>query len=158
MAVAGTTSVNTLLLSANDIDDAVLLNNRVTYRTTVDQAGLLVLTAGVPTNLLVQGNFIYRKNTTTANGSLVAIGGTVANATGFIIGNYVQTLTTTADKLTPPPPASPSSENRVSGVGQRNQLRHPAPTLRGSIPRPWKGSRRKAEAHAPASLCQPCFT
>lgn len=112
----GTTSVNTLLLSANDIDDAVLLNNRVTYQTTVDQAGLLVLTAGVPTNLLVQGNFIYRKNTTTANGSLVAIGGTVANATGFIIGNYVQTLTTTADKLTPASTGLAFFENRVSGV------------------------------------------
>jgi len=112
----GTTSVNTFVLSANDIDDCVLIGNRITYVTTVDQAGLLVLTAGVPTNLLAQGNMVYRKNTTTANGSLIAIGGTVANATGFLIGNYVQTLTTTTDKLTPASTGLGFFGNYVSGV------------------------------------------
>ena len=112
----GTTSVNTFVLSANDIDDCVIINSRVTYVTTVDQAGLLVLTAGVPTNLWMVGNHVYRKNTTTANGSLLSIGGTVANATGFVADNRIQTLTTTADKIVQASSGLGFFNNTVSGV------------------------------------------
>jgi hypothetical protein len=93
----GTTSVNSFVLTANDIDSCSLLDNVITQVTTVDAAILLTVTAGVLTNLMVERNYGYRKNTTTANGSLINVGGTTS--TGYVALNRVQTLTTTADKL-----------------------------------------------------------
>ena len=146
----GTTSVNTLLLSANDIDDAVLLNNRVTYQTTVDQAGLLVLTAGVPTNLLVQGNFIYRKNTTTANGSSSPLAAPWPTRPGSSSATTCRPSRPPPTSSPPPPPASRFFENRVSGVVNATGFVIPgADFLRGSIPRPWKGSRREGRGSRP---------
>lgn len=93
----GTTSMNSMVLSANDIDGAILMRNQVTQNSTVDAAILMTITAGVLTNLLCLNNYGYRKNTTTANGSLINVGGTTS--TGVVGDNRVQTLTTTADKL-----------------------------------------------------------
>lgn len=93
----GTTSVNSFLLTANDIERAVISGNTITQATTVDAAILLTVTAGVLTNFDATYNRGYRNNTTTAGGSLINVGGTTS--TGFVSNNYVQTLTTTADKI-----------------------------------------------------------
>lgn len=110
----GTTSVNSFLLSANDIDGATLLYNTVTQVTTVDAAILVTVSAGVLTNFSAGFNKGYRKNTTTANGSLVNVGGTTS--TGFVFNNYVQTLTTTADKLFTTTVGLAAFNNYVTGV------------------------------------------
>jgi len=47
----GTTSVNTFILSANDINRLTVIGNVVKYATTVDAAGLIVISAGILTNL-----------------------------------------------------------------------------------------------------------
>lgn len=110
----GTTSVNSFVLTANDIDSANLSTNQITMVTTVDAAILITVTAGVLTNFLAESNVGYRKNTTTANGSLINVGGTTS--TGYVIGNYVQTLTTTTDKLFTTTVALSAFENKVTGV------------------------------------------
>lgn len=110
----GTTSVNTFLLSANDIDSAVLRRNRVKLARTVDAAILVVITAGVVTNLDCGDNVAYSAQTTTANGSLINVGGTTS--TGWVYRNYVQTLTTTSDKLYTTTVGLSAFENRVTGV------------------------------------------
>lgn len=110
----GTTSVNSFVLTANDINNCSLLRNQVTQVTTVDAAILLTVTAGVLTNLKVDGNIGYRKNTTTANGSLINVGGTTS--TGVVQNNKVQTLTTTADKLFTTTVGLSAFNNLVSGV------------------------------------------
>jgi hypothetical protein len=78
----GTTSVNSFVLTANDIDSCSLIDNVISQVTTVDAAILLTVTAGVLTNLVCERNYGYRKNTTTANGSLINVGGTTS--TGFV--------------------------------------------------------------------------
>lgn len=110
----GTTSVNSFVLTANDIDSCTLARNQITQVTTVDAAILITVTAGVLTNFLADSNIGYRKNTTTANGSLINVGGTTS--TGYVIGNKVQTLTTTSDKLFTTTVALAAFENRVTGV------------------------------------------
>jgi len=110
----GTTSVNTFLLSANDIDSATLRRNRIKLARTADAAILAVITAGVLTNFEAGDNFAYSAQTTTANGSLVNVGG--STSTGWVYRNYAQTLTTTSDKLFPTTSGLSAFENRVSGV------------------------------------------
>jgi hypothetical protein len=110
----GTTSVNSFVLTANDIDACTLSRNQITQVTTVDAAILITVTAGVLTNFLAELNLGYRKNTTTANGSLINVGGTTS--TGFVAKNQVQTLTTTSDKLFTTTVGLAAFENRVTGV------------------------------------------
>jgi hypothetical protein len=110
----GTTSVNSFVLTANDIDSATLSRNAICQVTTVDAAILLTVTAGVLTNLTVDWNRGYRKNTTTANGSLINVGGTTS--TGFVAHNQVQTLTTASDKLFVTTVGLAAFENRVTGA------------------------------------------
>lgn len=110
----GTTSVNTAILTANDVGRLTALRNVLKYATTVDQAALIVVTAGVLTDLDCGYNKAYRANTTTANGSLINVGGTTS--TGFVYNNYVQTLTTTSDKLFTTTVGLAAFENRVTGV------------------------------------------
>jgi hypothetical protein len=110
----GTTSVNSFVLTANDIDSCTLNRNRVTQVTTVDAAILLTVTAGVLTNFEADNNRGYRKNTTTAGGSLISVGGTTS--TGYVRYNTVQTLTTTADKLFTTTVGLGAFANTVSGV------------------------------------------
>lgn len=110
----GTTSVNSFVLTANDIDSCTLNRNRITMLTTVDAAILITVTAGVLTNFQADSNVGYRKNTTTANSSLINVGGTTS--TGFVSNNKVQTLTTTSDKLFTTTVGLAAFENRVTGV------------------------------------------
>jgi hypothetical protein len=86
----GTTSVNTFVLSANDVDTCTLQLNDINLANVTDQAVMLVVTAGVLTNLDCGGNKIYRKSTTSVNGTIVNVGGTTS--TGWVYSNLVQTL------------------------------------------------------------------
>lgn len=110
----GTTSVNTFLLSANDIANATLSTNSVKLARTADAAILTVITAGVLTNFLADQNRGYSAQTTTANGSLINVGGTTS--TGWVTNNKVQTLTTTADKLFTTTVGFYAANNLVAGV------------------------------------------
>lgn len=110
----GTTSVNSFVLSANDIRTATLQRNQLTFVSTVDAAALLTVTAGVVLNLDAGWNRSYRPQATTANGSLINVGGTTS--TGFVYNNYVQTLTTTADKLFTTTVGLSAFNNYVTGV------------------------------------------
>lgn len=109
----GTTSVNAFVLSANDIDGLTVKNCNVNLARTADAAAI-VISAGVITNADIGDNRVYTKQTATANGSLINVGGTTS--TGFVYRNYVQTLTTTADKLFTTTVALSAFENRVTGV------------------------------------------
>ncbi len=93
----GTTSVNSFILSANDIDSAVIVNNVVKLAKIADTSILLTITTGVLTNLICGYNKVYSAQTATTAGSLINVGGTTS--TGFVYNNYAQTLTTSADKL-----------------------------------------------------------
>lgn len=113
-ASLGTTSVNSFLLTANTIDRAILMQNAIVQATTVDAAILITATAGILTNLNCAYNKGYRNNTTTANGSLINVGGTTS--TGFVNNNYVQTLTTSADALFTTSVGLSAFNNYVTGV------------------------------------------
>jgi hypothetical protein len=109
----GTTSVNALILSANDIDTLTVLRNVVKLARTAD-AAMIVITAGVLTNADIGENKFYSAQTATSNGSLINVGGTTS--TGFVYSNRVQTLTTTADKLFTTTVGLAAFENRVTGA------------------------------------------
>lgn len=109
----GTTSVNALILSANDIDTLTVLRNVVKLARTAD-AAMIVITAGVLTNADIGDNKFYSAQTTTSNGSLINVGGTTS--TGFVYNNRVQTLTTSSDKLFTTTVGLAAFENRVTGV------------------------------------------
>lgn len=85
----GTTSVNTFILTANDINRLTTRYNTIVNATTVNAASLVIVTAGVLTNLDCGFNKTYRNNTT-ATASLISVGGTTS--TGFVYDNYTQTL------------------------------------------------------------------
>jgi hypothetical protein len=110
----GTTSVGSFVLTANDIDLCTLARNQIVQQTTVDAAILITVTAGVLSNFAAIANTGYRKNTSTANSSLINVGGTTS--TGFVSGNLVQTLTTLSDKLFTTTVGLAAFENRVTGV------------------------------------------
>jgi hypothetical protein len=110
----GTTSVNTFVLSANDVANMTLVSNTVKLARTADAAILAVITAGVLTNLNCDANKAYSAQTATANGSLINVGGTTS--TGWVANNKVQTLTTTADKLFTTTVGLYAANNLVSGV------------------------------------------
>src|SRR5262249_33098132 len=92
----GTTSVNAMLLSANDINNLVFKNNNMKLARTADSAAI-VITAGVVTNADIGDNKVYTAQTAQANGTLINVGGTTS--TGWVYRNFVQTLSTSSDKL-----------------------------------------------------------
>lgn len=110
----GTTSVNSFVLTANDIDSLTLLRNVVKLAATRDASILVTVTAGVLTNLDCGDNKVYSAQTATTAGSLINVGGTTS--TGFVYNNRAQTLTTAADKLFTTTVGLAAFENRVSGV------------------------------------------
>lgn len=93
----GTTSVNAFILTANDVDNAQIFGNTVILNRTVDQSILLVVTAGVLTNLQMGYNIAVSKQTATTAGSLINVTGTTS--TGVVYNNYAATLTTTGDLI-----------------------------------------------------------
>lgn len=110
----GTTSVNSFILSANDIDSAIWRNNTVTLQRTATAAILATITAGVLTNLDCGWNNVYSKATATTGGGLVNVGGTTS--TGCVYNNYQQTLDTSGNVLFTTTVGLGAFENRVTGV------------------------------------------
>lgn len=110
----GTTSVNSFVLTANDIDQATISGNSAKFAATTDTSKLLTVTAGVLTNLDCGFNKIYSAQTATTAGSLINVGGTTS--TGWVYNNYVQTLTTTGDKLFTTTVGLSAFNNYVTGV------------------------------------------
>lgn len=110
----GTTSVNSFILSANDIANATVCWNRVKLARTVDASILMTISAGVLTNLDCGYNAVASAQTATSNGSLINVGGTTSN--GFVYNNYAQTLTTTSDKLFTTTVGLSAFNNYVTGV------------------------------------------
>lgn len=110
----GTTSVNSFILTANDIDSATITQNYVKLARTADASILLVVTAGVLTNLVCTYNTVISQQTATTAGSLINVGGTTS--TGVVANNYAQTLTTTADKLFTTTVGLSAFANLVTGV------------------------------------------
>jgi hypothetical protein len=110
----GTTSVNSFVLTANDIDGLTLLDNKVTLERTATAAALCTVTAGVLSNLDCGNNRTYTKQTATTGGGLISVGGTTS--TGCVYRNFQQTLGTATDILFTTTVGLGAFENRVSGA------------------------------------------
>lgn len=83
------TTFNTLVLTANDINELQIIGNTVLTISTGDVATLAVVTAGVLTNGYVANNYSKRKNTTTTN-AMVSVGGTTSSV--ILISNFASCL------------------------------------------------------------------
>ena len=90
----GTTSVNSFILTANDINDAEIYNNTVILARTATAPILMTVTAGVLTNLNCVGNNVSSLQTATTTGALIGVSGTTG--TGMIAYNFAGTLQATA--------------------------------------------------------------
>jgi hypothetical protein len=110
----GTTSVNSFILSANDIDSGRWLGNHVKLARTATAAILATISAGVVTNLDCGDNRCYSAQTATTGGSLINVGGTTS--TGFVYRNYMQTLDTTGNLLFTTTVGLAAFENRLTGA------------------------------------------
>ncbi len=84
----GTTSVNSFVLTANDINGLTLQRNVVKLNRTATAAILCTVTAGVLTNLDCGFNKCMSGQTATTGGCLINVGGTTS--TGFYYNNYTQ--------------------------------------------------------------------
>lgn len=91
----GTTSVNSFILTANDIDNATISNNEIVLARTATAAILMTVTAGVLTNLTCTGNNCISQQTADTGGALINVGGTTS--TGMVAWNTVCDLTTATD-------------------------------------------------------------
>lgn len=89
----GTTSVNSFVLSANDIDGAVWQSNYVLLARTATAAVFATITAGVLTNLICTGNSAISQQTADTGGGFINVGGTTS--TGIVANNYLSDLSTT---------------------------------------------------------------
>lgn len=89
----GTTSVNSFLLTANDIDALRLVGNRVKLARTATAAILGTVTAGVLTDLLAENNTGISQQTADTGGAFISVGGTTS--TGLVRNNLVGDLSTT---------------------------------------------------------------
>ncbi len=89
----GTTSVNSFVLSANDIDRLTLLRNFVKLARTATAAVLATVTAGVLTALECRWNVAISQQTADTGGGFVNVGGTTS--TGVVANNYLGDLSTT---------------------------------------------------------------
>lgn len=91
----GTTSVNSFLLTANDIDRLTLIGNFVKLARTATAAILATVTAGVLTDLNCRWNIVISQQTAETGGGMISVGGTTS--TGIVANNYQGTLTTSTD-------------------------------------------------------------
>lgn len=89
----GTTSVNSFILSANDIDGAVWQNNNILLARTATAAVFATITAGVLTNLICTGNSAISQQTADTGGGFINVGGTTS--TGIVANNYLSDLSAT---------------------------------------------------------------
>ena len=93
----GTTSVNSFILTANDINNATVNQNEIILARTATAAILMTVTAGVLTNLTCSGNSCISQQTADTGGALISVGG--LTSTGFVSWNVVCDLTTATDVL-----------------------------------------------------------
>ncbi len=93
----GTTSVNSFILSANDIDGAVCVGNTVILARTATAAILATITAGIVTNFYAEVNSLYSKQTAETGGAIINVGG--STSTGLLINNRVADLASASDIL-----------------------------------------------------------
>lgn len=110
----GTTSVKSMILTANDIDGLTLIGNHVVLARTATDASLVTVTAGVLTNLDCGHNKSWTKQTATTGGGLINVGGTTSS--GTVYNNYQQTLGTATDILFTTTVGLAAFENRVTGA------------------------------------------
>lgn len=89
----GTTSVNSFILTANDIDGCTLLRNVVTLARTATAAILMTVTAGILTNLKALNNHVISKQTADTGGAFINVGGTTSS--GIVGYNTLGDLSTT---------------------------------------------------------------
>ncbi len=89
----GTTSVNSFILSANDIDRALWVGNTVILARTATAAVFATITAGVLTNLQCAYNTAISQQTADTGGGFINVGGTTS--TGVVANNYLGDLSTT---------------------------------------------------------------
>jgi hypothetical protein len=89
----GTTSVNSFILSANDIDSATWSRNRVKLARTATAAVLATISAGVLTNLVCEDNVAISQQVADTGGGFINVGGTTS--TGVVRNNALGDLSTT---------------------------------------------------------------
>lgn len=89
----GTTSVTSFIVTANDIDGAVLMNNRVKLARTATAAVFMTVSAGVLTNLICVDNTAISQQTADTGGGFINVSGTTS--TGIVRGNALGDLSTT---------------------------------------------------------------
>lgn len=89
----GTTSVNSFILSANDIDDAIWMGNTVILARTATAAVFATISAGVLTNLQCTDNTAISKQTADTGGGFINVGGTTSS--GIVARNNLGDLSTT---------------------------------------------------------------
>lgn len=89
----GTTSVNSFILSANDIDAAIWRRNHVKLARTATAAVLATISAGVLTNVVVTDNVAISQQVADTGGGFINVGGTTS--TGVVRNNLLGDLSTT---------------------------------------------------------------
>lgn len=119
----GTTSVNSFILSANDIDGAVLLRNNVKLARTATAAILGTLTAGAMTNLICTANKCISQQTADTGGAVLSIG---SSSTGLFNDNLLGDLTTTSDLLVTTSVGLTFDNNKKTGVISASGFLSPA--------------------------------
>lgn len=109
----GTTSVNSFLLTANDINRLKMFNNYVQLARTATAAVLVTVTAGVLTAADITWNTAISAQTADTGGGLVNVGGTTS--TGRVSFNHLGDLSTT-DVIVTTTVGLTFFENRKTGV------------------------------------------
>lgn len=89
----GTTSVNSFILTANDIDGAVWRRNNVKLARTATAAVFATVSAGVLTDLICTDNVAISQQTADTGGGFINVGGTTS--TGVVARNLLGDLSTT---------------------------------------------------------------
>lgn len=120
----GTTSVNSFILSANDINSASWRGNIITLARTATAAILATISAGILTNLDCGWNICISKQTASTGGATINVGGTTS--TGVFYNNYQQTLDTTGDLNVTANVGLSFFENRLTGVAGATGFVKPA--------------------------------
>lgn len=89
----GTTSVTSFIVSANDVNSAVIQGNGIKLARTATAAILMTVTAGVLTNLMATGNSAISQQTADTGGAFINVGGTTS--TGLVGYNVLGDLSAT---------------------------------------------------------------
>lgn len=109
----GTTSVNSFVLSANDIDRLTLLYNRVILARTATAAVMATISAGILSNADVRWNTAISQQTADTGGGFINVGGTTSS--GIVSDNVLGDLSTT-DLFVTTSVALTFSNNKKTGV------------------------------------------